>query len=232
MKLAIMQPYILPYIGYFQLIQSVDLFLVCDNLQYTKKGWINRNRILQNGRDAFFTLPLKHAPQSAHIADRHLAPDFHADHLLKQFTIAYQRSRYFEETFPLLQRIFLHNDLNLFNFNLNSITEVCNHLGIQTRIGKTSDAPINHDLKKEDKVLALCHAMGAQTYINSIGGRELYDKERFNQNGVSLNVLETTQIQYKQFNSEFIPWLSMVDLLMFNPLENVKKWTSSNYHLV
>lgn len=229
MKLGIMQPYILPYIGYFQLIKSVDFFLVCDNMQYTKKGWINRNRILQNGKDAFFTLPLKNAPQSAHIADREIAPDFNAEHLLQQFTHAYQRSPYFEEALPLLQSIMRHNDLNLFNFNLNSIREVCKHLGIQTRIGKTSDAPINHDLKKEDKVLALCQAMGAQTYINSIGGRELYNKERFKQNGVSLDFLETTPFQYKQFKNEFIPWLSMVDILMFNPIETIKQWTSSNY---
>lgn len=232
MKLAIMQPYILPYIGYFQLIHSVDFFLACDNMQYTKKGWINRNRILQNGQDSLFSLPLKHAPQSFNIAERELCPDFKAEKILKQFSDAYKKSVFFEETFPLLEQIFHHCDLNLFNFNLHSIREVCQVLGIRTPIERTSAIPIDPTLKKEDRVIALCQKLKADTYINSIGGQEIYSKDRFKKNGVSLHFLESEPLKYAQFNGDFVPWLSIIDALMFNPAERVREMVFSNYKLL
>ncbi|RFC42446.1 MAG: WbqC-like protein family protein [Verrucomicrobia bacterium] len=232
MKLAIMQPYILPYIGYFQLISSVDFFLACDNMQYTRKGWINRNRILQNGKDILFSLPLKHASQTANISEREITSDFNRERFLKQFSNAYKKCVFFEQTLPLLERILGHQDLNLFNFNLNSIKTVCDYLGIQTKIGRTSDIPINPLLKKEERVIALCQSLNADTYINSIGGRELYSKDRFKNNGISLAFLESSPLEYKQFHPHFIPWLSIVDILMFNPIERVREMVSSNYELV
>ena len=98
MKLAIMQPYFLPYIGYFQLIAAVDQFIVYDNIKYTKKGWINRNRLLQNGTDTVFSIPLSKDSDALDIRERQIAADFRRDKLLKQIAEAYRKAPYFGQT--------------------------------------------------------------------------------------------------------------------------------------
>src|SRR5215471_7161964 len=116
MKLAIMQPYFFPYIGYFQLVSAVDLFIVYDNIKYTKKGWINRNRLLNNGQEAVFSLPLKGASDFLDVRDRELAESFEADRLLNQIGGAYGRAPYFAQTIRLVDEIVHHEERNLFGF--------------------------------------------------------------------------------------------------------------------
>ena len=177
MRLAIMQPYFFPYIGYFQLISAVDMFIVYDNIKYTKKGWINRNRMLQNGKDVMFSLPLKGDSDYLNVCERELAEDFNRDKLLNQFKAAYRPAPYFAQTFPLIEQIVRYQDMNLFRFLHHSIVKTCEHLGVATEIGISSGIAIDHDLKNQDKVLALCEAVGASTYVNAIGGMRLYSKE-------------------------------------------------------
>lgn len=222
MKLAIMQPYFLPYIGYFQLIAAVDTFIVYDNIKYTKKGWINRNRMLQNGTDAMFSLPLKKASDSLDVVQRELAEDFNRDKLLNQFRGAYCRAPYFEQTFPLLEQIVRYEDSNLFLFLHHSILKVCEHLGIGTDIRISSGIAIDHELKGQDKVIALCEAVGATTYINAIGGMELYSKEVFRGRGIELKFIKSMPFEYLQFGNEFVPWLSIIDVMMFSELSVVR----------
>ena len=232
MKVAIMQPYFLPYIGYFQLISAVDLFVVYDNIKYTKKGWINRNRMLQNGKDAIFSLPVKKGSDSMDVRDRELAADFNRDKLLSQISGAYRHAPYFAPAFPLIEEIVRHEDQNLFRFIHNAIVKTCAHLGITTQIRVSSDIAINHDLKNQDKVLALCTAVGASTYVNAIGGMELYAKDKFLAQDVKLKFVKSRPFEYSQFGSEFIPWLSIIDVMMFNPLEAIQECIASNYELI
>ena len=232
MKAAIMQPYFLPYIGYFQLIASVDLFIVYDNIQYSKKGWVNRNRFLRDGEAALFTLPLKNESDYRDICDRELAATFSRDKLLNQLASAYRRSPHFAEAFPLIQRIVGFDDNNLFRFVQHSILKTCEHLDIETEIRRSSDIAIDHRKSSQDKVLALCEAVGATTYINAIGGMELYSRERFQSRGINLNFLRTTPVEYPQFGAEFVPWLSIVDLLMFNSATDIQAWVRTSYELV
>ena len=218
MRLAIMQPYFLPYIGYFQLIAAVDMFIVYDNIKYTKKGWINRNRMLQNGKDVMFSLPLKSGSDSLEVCERELAGDFSRDKLLNQFKGAYRQAPCFEQTFPLVEQIVRYEDVNLFRFLHHAIVKTCGHLGLATEIRISSGIAIDHSLKSQDKVLAMCEAVGATTYINAIGGMELYSKEAFLARGVELKFIKSKPFEYAQFGAEFVPWLSIVDVMMFNPL--------------
>jgi len=229
--LAIMQPYFLPYIGYFQLISAVDLFIVYDNIKYTKKGWINRNRMLQNGKDVMFSLPLRSDSDYLNVCDRYLAVDFNRDKLLSQFKGAYCRAPYFEETFQLVEDIVRFEEANLFRYLYNSIVTICWHLGITTKIKISSDIAIDHDLKSQDKVLALCEATGASTYMNTIGGLELYSKEKFRESGIELNFIKSKPFEYQQLIEPFIPWLSIIDVMMFNSL-NVIQSRLSKFYLV
>ena len=218
-----MQPYLFPYLGYFQLIQAVETFVSCDNMQYTKKGWINRNRYLNHGKEDTFTLPLKNAHQKNDIIEREIASDFSAERLLLQFEKSYKRCSGFSENFPVIEEVLSFKERNLFHFILYSILRISNHLGIPTKIIPSSEIPVDHTLKKEQRVLAMCRCLGTSTYVNSSGGRSLYSPEFFAENGISLRFLDPEPFQYQQFTDTFVPWLSIVDVLMFNSAEKIKK---------
>lgn len=232
MKLAIMQPYFFPYIGYFQLIAAVDLFVVYDNIKYTKKGWINRNRLLRNGQDATFTLPLKSGSDSLDIRERELADDFNRGKLLNQFRGAYQRAPYFAETFPLVEEIVRHEEKNLFRFLHRALVKTCGHLGLATPFRISSEIPIDHRLQNQDKVLAICEALHADTYVNAIGGLDLYSRDAFRTRGIELKFIRSKPIEYPQFGGPFVPWLSIVDVMMFNSLAAIREWIESSRDLI
>jgi hypothetical protein len=232
MKLGIMQPYFLPYIGYFQLIAAVDTFIVYDNIKYTKKGWFNRNRMLLNGSDAMFSIPLKKDSDSLDVVRRELALDFDRKKLLNQFNGAYRRAPLFEQNYPLLERIVRYQDNNLFRYIHHSISELCAHLGINTTIKISSEINIDLALKGQDKVLALCAATGADTYINSIGGIDLYSKEDFSARGIELKFIKVRPFEYVQLGAPFVPWLSIIDVLMFNSLNTVRTCINEKYELI
>lgn len=232
MRAAIMQPYIMPYIGYYQLINAVDIFIVYDNIKYTKKGWINRNRMLLNGKDVMFTLPLKSDSDFLDVRDRELAVDFNRKNMLNQINEVYRRAPYFVQTFPLIELIVRHEERNLFKYIHHSIVRTCEHLGITTQIRVSSDIPIAHGLKNQYKVLALCEAVGADTYVNAIGGMELYSKEEFRARDIDLKFIRPKPFEYAQFGNEFVPWLSIIDVMMFNPVDKIQSCISTNFELI
>jgi hypothetical protein len=231
MKLGIMQPYFLPYIGYFQLISSVDTFIVYDNIKFTKKGWINRNRMLVNGSEAVFSLPLCKGSDSSEVKERKLNANFDRRKLLNQFKGAYHHAPNFEKNLPLLEKIINFEDSNLFNYVYNSIQQMCVHLGIETEIKISSSILIDDNLKGQEKVLALCKATGANTYINTIGGKELYYIDDFRAIDVELQFIKPKNFEYKQFENPHLPWLSIIDVLMFNALDLVRDRIKNNFTL-
>jgi WbqC-like protein family len=222
MKVAIMQPYFFPYIGYFQLLKAADVFVVYDNIKYTKKGWINRNRFLQNGTDAFFSIPLQNDSDSLDVVDRTIAPAFEKKKLLNQLRAAYAKAPRFELAFALFEQCVMHGECNLFRFILHALERTVAELGIGTRIVLSSSVPIDHSLRGQDKVLALCEVLGATTYINAIGGTSLYGAEAFEARGIDLRFLQSRPVTYPQFGNPFVPWLSILDVLMFNEIDTVR----------
>lgn len=226
-KVAIMQPYFFPYIGYFQLINSVDEFIIYDNIQYTKKGWINRNRILCNNKDRMISLPLKKDSDFLNVVDRKLSDTWISERkkLINLINELYKKSPFFDKVFPLIQQILLFEETNLFKFIYNSLVLINEYLDIKTKITISSSLDIDHkNLKSQDKVLALCKKTKADIYINAIGGQELYNKDYFLQHNIILNFIKSELISYKQFDNEFVSWLSIIDVLMFNSKEQIKKY--------
>lgn len=234
MKLGIMQPYFLPYIGYFQLINTVDKFVLYDNIKYTKKGWINRNRILLNGRDEFITLPLKKGSDFLNINQRYLAKSFLLEKkkVLRKVEEGYRTAPHFPETYELFEDILDFDNSNLFHFVFNSLMVVCNHLKIGEEFIFSSTLPIDHTLKAEDKVLAICKQMNTDHYINPIGGVKLYSKENFTKNNIALSFLSSNPIVYPQPSTEFIPNLSILDVMMFNDKEKILRFVNTEYTLI
>jgi len=227
--IAIMQPYFFPYIGYFQLINSVDEFVIYDNIQYTKKGWINRNRILVNGKDQLITLPIKKNSDYLNVVERELSESWGKDKIkiINVIKSSYSKAPYFQETFELISKCLNNSEVNLFRFIYNSIVLINDYLEIKTPIVISSTIEADHTLKSQDKVLSLCKEQNTDIYINSIGGVELYDKEVFKQNNIELNFIKSNPIQYKQFNNEFVSWLSIIDVMMFNSKEQIKEYLNS-----
>lgn len=221
MKLAIMQPYLFPYIGYFQLINAVDKFVIYDDVAYIKRGWINRNYILVNNQKHLFTINLNKSSQFKLINEISIKDDFHK--FLKTIRLAYTKAPYYQKTYCLLEKIVAFKDKNLANFVTNSILIISESLEIKTRFKVSSALNKDITLKKEEKILSICKLSGADMYINASGGQELYNKSEFAANNLELNFLKTDFILYKQFNDQFVPCLSIIDVMMFNSPEVIRK---------
>jgi hypothetical protein len=231
MKVAIMQPYLFPYIGYFQLMNAVDEFIIYDNIQFTKKGWINRNRILVNGVDTYITLPLKKDSDYLNIKDRFLSDDWSIERkkILNRITESYRKAPQFNFVYPIIESILMYEERNLFSFIFNSLKEINQYLNIKTPLIISSSIPINHDLKAENKVIELCKARTATIYINPIGGVELYSKENFKNEGLELQFLKANNIIYSQFKNNFVPFLSIIDVMMFNNKQMLEIYITSEF---
>jgi WbqC-like protein len=234
MTIAIMQPYLFPYIGYFQLMEAVDEFVVYDNIQFTKKGWINRNRILVNGADSYISLPLKKDSDYLNIHDRYLSDNWVDERkkMLNRVIESYRKSPQFETVFPVIEKVILFEERELFKFILNSLCIIKEFLDIKTPLIISSTIPINHELRSEKKVFEICKSRNADVYINPIGGVELYNKEDFKKEGIDLHFIKTNNIKYTQFKNDFTPMLSIIDVMMFNSKEDVKLYLKSSYTLV
>lgn len=222
-KLAIMQPYFFPYLGYFQLINCVDAFVIYDNIEFTKTGWIRRNRILNFDHDRYIVVPVKKASDYSLVGDLEIAPSYDFKKMLRVIKGAYERSPYFDETFQLLKNIIPPKTSKLFDYILGMTKSLCAYLDIQTKIIISSSIRINHSLKAQEKVLALCVALNANVYINPTGGKALYDKDVFAKTGIELLFHRMSDFTYTQFKEPFIPNLSIIDVMMFNSKEKIKE---------
>ncbi len=225
MKLGIMQPYIFPYIGYFQLIKAVDRFVVYDDVTFIKQGWINRNKILLNGAAHLFTLPLKNASSFTTIADTLINTDLYKVwryRFEKTLTLAYSKAPYYKESVELIMSVFNSNYETISELAVGSILETCKFLGVKTEFVLTATAYHNNDLKAKERVIDICKREKADTYINAAGGKDMYSKEDFNNAGLELKFLKPHSIVYRQLKPTFVPWLSMIDVLMFNSAEEIR----------
>ncbi len=224
-----MQPYFLPYIGYFQLIKSVDKYVIYDDVNFIKGGWINRNRILLNGAAFMINVPMLGASSFKKINEIELGKNI--PKLLSTIDQAYRRAPYFKEVLPVIISIFNYQTTNLASFISNSIVLVNQYLRIKTEIILSSEITKDTTLKAQDKVIAICEILGASEYHNAIGGQELYNKAQFAEKNIVLKFLKTNPIEYNQFKNEFVPWLSILDVLMFNSVEEINIMLD-NYDLI
>jgi hypothetical protein len=216
-----MQPYFLPYIGYFQLMQHCDIFVIYDDIQYSKGGWINRNRMLFEGAPRTFTIPLKRGSDYLDIRDRTISPAFEPDQMMNLFRRAYSKAPYWDRHAELVRAILEFPSRNLFEFVANSITEVAACLDITTKVIVSSQLVIDRSLRGQDRVLATCEVLGATEYINPIGGLDLYSKTAFGERGIRLGFLESTFPPYLQFSETFVEALSIVDVVTFVEMSTV-----------
>jgi hypothetical protein len=224
MKVAIMQPYFFPYIGYWQLINTVDKFVIYDNIKYTKKGWINRNQILVNNDAKMFTVPIQKDSDFLDVNQRFISDSWDKSKMLNLIKSSYSKSPQYKKVIPLIEKCLLVEEENLFNFLYVNLTNILDFLEIKTDIIISSTLDIDHNLKSQDRVIATCKKLGATQYINPQGGINLYNKLDFEKNRIDLKFLFSDQIVYKQYSDRFLPWLSIIDILMFNDITTIKNF--------
>ena len=223
MKIGIMQPYFFPYLGYWQLMNAVDKYVVYDDVNYIKGGWINRNHILLNGKPHLINLFLKGSSPYKMINEIEVTHGSGDTKLLKTISMYYSKAKYYNDVFPLIQEIINNPETVLSAYLVDSFKIINRYLGIGTEIILSSALKKDCSLKGEEKVIHICKILNADEYYNAIGGMELYSRERFQENGIKLSFLKTDEIAYPQFNHEFVPNLSIIDVMMFNSKGEIKE---------
>ncbi|QHF02905.1 MULTISPECIES: WbqC family protein [Pseudomonas syringae group] len=221
---AMMQPYLFPYLGYFQLIAAADVFVLGDDLQYIRAGWVNRNRILSNGQVRLITFALKKDHFELPIMQRSLIDGFseEANRLINIIAQSYRRAPYFAQVMPLLERLIRYPQQNLALYAENSLRQLCAYLQIDTPILRGSDLAITDCIDKQDRVIQVAHAVSATSVLNPLGGMHLYDRDHFARNGLLLRFFTMHPLAYPQLDQPFVSDLSIIDVLMFNSVERVQ----------
>ena len=237
MKLAIMQPYLFPYIGYFQAINAVDKYLLYDNLNFIKEAWMNRNKFLViNGSPTFFIAELKEKSSFKKIYEIELIENYSwRKKILNSIFLNYKKAKYFNHIYPLFENVINYPTNKLTELNFQSIKHVCDYLNIKTKISRDSFKYnsieiklLNKNIDKKNfpdldlidwqrkvvRVLEICRIEKANVFINAVGGMGLYNKEVFSNNGIELFFVKTLDYNYKQQSMVFYPNLSIVDVLM------------------
>lgn len=220
MKLAIMQPYLFPYLGYFKLIRAVDAFVVYDDVNYIKAGWINRNYILANGERQLITLPLQGASQNKLINQVEVGGPHK---ILQSLRHCYSNAPHFNTVYPILEDILAQTEMNLARFLDYQLRRLCDYLGLCPQWHISSALAKDNELRGQDKILSICEKLGATHYINVSGGKALYDQPSFTARGLQLSFIQPRAVSYRQFGLDFVPSLSIIDVMMLNGREQCTK---------
>ena len=203
-------------------MNAADLFLIGDNYNFIKRGWIQRNRILVGGKPFFWGLEVKHMSSFKKINETEFT-DINVSQKLDTIYYAYCRAPQFEAGFALIKKILNFPERNVAEFLFHSIKAVCQYLEINTKFIRSSEILGNDSFKREYRIYDFCQRLGGDTYINAVGGQDLYHFDDFEKHGVKLKFIHPNIRPYKQFHSEFVPGLSILDVIMFNPLSTIKE---------
>ena len=216
-----MQPYFMPYIGYWQLMNAVDTYVVYDDVNYIKGGWVSRNNILMNSQSYMFCVTLNGASPNKLFNEITIRDDFVK--FRKMLHSCYSHAPYYSDVKCIMENIYNCEDRSLGKFMLNSFNVVLNYVGIKRKLILSSTLKKDNSLRGASKVIAICKELGASKYYNAIGGQSLYDKNEFEDNGIGLYFLKPELVPYKQYKNDFVAGLSIIDVMMFNSPEEIER---------
>lgn len=214
---AIMQPYLFPYLGYIQLMQAVDEFVFFDTAQFIRRGWIHRNRIVLNGKAHTFTVPVTKCARNTLIQDVLWSADpLVRIKLLQTIKQAYKDAPYVDAVLPWVERTLRSTESSVAKLIEMHFIDVYNYLGLEVNFYLASSRKWTEAYGASERILSMCMDVNATCYINPINGRHLYDASDFAMKGIELQFLEMDAVEYPQMGSEFVSHLSMIDVLMMN----------------
>ena len=232
MTIGIHQPYFFPYLGYFQLINAVDQFIIYDDVNFIKQGYINRNAILLEGQAQKINLLVKDISSNKKINEHFIVTDRKwKKKLIKNIQQNYSKAPFYKERIQFIESLILIEEDHLANYLTTQIKNICAYIGINTIVKQSSKTYPNTTLLREQRIVAICNQEKASKYINAIGGEELYNKNEFKQLGLNLYFLKTSKHHCQQHNNTFVPDLSIIDVLMFNSIDEIKDNLLNKYTL-
>lgn len=227
MKIAIMQPYFFPYLGYFALIKHTEQFILFDTPQFIRHGWIERNQILkQDGNKLYIKVPLiKHSRESRIMEVLINNNEDWQNKILAQLAPYKKKAPYYYNVTKLIKEIFNYKTDSIVDFNFHSLRLVCNYLNIDTpiKIWSKMDVKIEDANAPDEWALNICKALKAETYYNPIGGTSFFDTEKYINSGIEIKFMEIIPTKYNQISNEFVPYLSVIDVMMFNSKEDIQE---------
>lgn len=213
-----MQPYFFPYIGYWQLIHAVDLYVVADNVHYIKHHWINFNRILgEKDQPHYFGIEISHASCNHLISEtKRVVNRKQAEYLCRVLKFYYSKAPYYNEAMEVIKPILLDEEPDLTRYLTNQLRVISKYLGIKTEIKLLSEVTPRWDCRAPEVIRRTCEHFGHTTFTSSINGNIYYTKDAFREMGVNLEFLvRNDDIRYKQRSDEFVPDLSIIDMMMY-----------------
>lgn len=226
MTIAIMQPYFFPYIGQFQLIHAADRFILCDDVQYIRHGWINRNRVLKpNEGHYYITVPLaKHSSNEIIRNISVVADGAWKQKILGQVEHYKKRAPFYSNVSGLLRNCFATAETSIAKLNGACLKAVCEYIGIDFTLEVSSEMGLDYsNVNSTDEwAIRICEQLGASEYLNPIGGINLYEKKKFQEHKLGLCFLQPNIRCYNQGRNSFEPSLSILDVMMFNSPDEIK----------
>ena len=224
-----MQPYFFPYLGYFQLLEASDIFVFYDDVNFINRGWINRNRILINEKATYITVPLSGASQNKKINEIGIEQNAKwRKKLMRSIEMAYRKAPYFDQVYPLLCEVLEFDTGHISSLAIHSVQKICNYLQLNRKFEISSlSYPQTVEMGRAERIIEISKLARAYSYVNAPGGQELYEESDFLKNGIQLRFLHTDEINYQQFSNVFIPNLSVIDAIMFNPRSSVLSFLNS-----
>jgi hypothetical protein len=233
MRIALMQPYFVPYLGYFQLMGSVDLFVLHDDVEYSKGGWINRNRILLEGEPRFLTVPLQRSSDYALISERRISESYDGKKVMRLLDAAYCQAPHWKDLRTSILDIVHASTRSLLEFNTAGLGCVRDLLGLTTPVVLASDILPDATSSGQRKVIEVCRALGATEYVNAQGGMGLYSADEFLQSGIRLGFLRSRLSPYSQgVGKQFVPALSVLDALAWIGRDGASRLVESDYDII
>ncbi|MGX9134414.1 WbqC family protein [Rummeliibacillus sp. JY-2-4R] len=224
MKVALMQPYFFPYLGYFQLINSVDEFVIFDNAQFVRRSWITRNRILNAHKEnVYIKVPVHKSSRKTKIKEIIINNDTNWKEKIIQQLLYYRNAPNFQRVLKFVEECFAIEENNISIFNTLLLKKTCNLLNINTEISVLSEKMpgINEADTADEWGIKVSKALNASTYINAIGGKEFYNQQKYKEYGLDIHFIDPIINPYEQFNNQFIPDLSIIDVMMFNDFNKI-----------
>lgn len=228
MRLGMMQPYFLPYLGYFSLIEHSDVFVLFDRAQFIRHGWVDRNRILKPSGDdwQYVRVPLRSSPRETPIAEKQIDNrQPWRERILGQIEHYRRRAPHYQPVRDLLRDVLDADHDTIAALNRVIIQRVCAYIGIATEIIESSSLALNlpENYGPGDWALATCHSLpGVDAYCNPIGGRHLFDPAKYEASAITLEFLESALTPYPQLGGSFQPGLSIIDVMLFNSIADVR----------
>lgn len=214
---AVMQPYLFPYLGYFQLIRESDVFVFYDDVDFITRGWINRNKILINDEEDIFTIPCSNASQNEKIEDVLISNHWRPDKIIKKIRLTYANADQFDAALPIVETVVKEHGDQISVLAENSVLQVAEYLNLDVDFYRSSDLPVDQSLGRAERLIELTKHFGASNYVNMEGGQNLYEKPNFANQGVALHFLSASLPEYEQYTAEddtFYPGLSIIDVMM------------------